>query len=147
MLADPSQERMNTWTCRSLFSEVEQQIEVKAPVAAAFEGLICQLTQINEMPLKLERFPGGAGSAIWAATPAICGVSCRLIKPTLLEIQGPMMMSYPVAGHVQFRLSEVAGGTKVTVRHCAMGLIEDAHREGVSKGWLQILSGIQGDST
>jgi hypothetical protein len=53
-------------------------------------------------------------------------------------------MSYPVVGHVQFRLAEAPGGTKVTLRHRAVGLIEDAHREGVVKGWQQILGGIQG---
>ena len=68
-----------------------------------------------------------------------------MIKPpTLLEIHGPLFMSYPVVGHVQFRLAEIPGGTKLTLRHRAFGLIEDAHRQGVEKGWQQILGGIQG---
>jgi Activator of Hsp90 ATPase homolog 1-like protein len=70
----------------------------------------------------------------------------QVIKPpTLLEIYGPLMMSYPVVGHVQFRLAEVAGGTKLTLRHRAFGLIEEAHRQGIEQGWRQILGGIQGD--
>ena len=64
--------------------------------------------------------------------------------PTLLEIHGPMFMSYPVAGHLQIRLAETPGGTRVTLRHRAFGLIEDAHRQGVVEGWRKILSGIQG---
>ncbi len=125
--------------------EIEQQIEVKAPLAAAFEGLIRQLTSINEMPLKLERFPGGRWFRdLGNDTGHLWGFVQVIKPPTLLEIYGPMMMSYPVAGHLQVRLAEAPGGTKVTLRHRAFGLIEDAHREGLVKGWQQILNSIQG---
>jgi Activator of Hsp90 ATPase homolog 1-like protein len=127
--------------------DIEQQIVVKASVPAAFEGLIRQLGDINAMPLKLERFPGGRWFRDLGDNRGHLWGFVQVIKPpTLLEIQGPMFMSYPVAGHVQFRLSEADNGTKVTVRHRAFGLIEDAHREGVIKGWQQILGGIQGQS-
>jgi hypothetical protein len=56
-------------------------------------------------------------------------------KPTLLEITGPLFMSYPVVSNVQYRLSEVDGGTLIKFHHTALGLIEDQHREGVGKGW------------
>src|SRR4051794_7093591 len=87
--------------------EVEQQIEVKAPVAAAFEGLIRQLSEVNAMPLVLERFPGGRWFRDLGDDAGHLWGFVQVIKPpTLLEIQGPMFMSYPVAGHVQFRLTE-----------------------------------------
>ena len=128
---------------QKLILEVEQQIEVKGSVPAAFEGLIRQLTEINDMPLKLERFPGGRWFRDLGNNAGHLWGFVQVIKPpTLLEIEGPMMMSYPVAGHVQFRLAEVAGGTKVTVRHRAFGLLEEAHREGVKEGWKKILGGI-----
>jgi hypothetical protein len=127
--------------------EIEQQIEVKAPLAAAFEGLIRQLSEVNAMPLKIERFPGGRWFRDLGNGAGHLWGFVQVIKPpTLLEIQGPLFMSYPVAGHVQFRLAESSGGTTVTVRHRAMGLIEDVHREGAGKGWQQILSGIKGSS-
>jgi hypothetical protein len=63
--------------------------------------------------------------------------------PTLLEVTGPLMMSYPVSGHVQFRLTPIAGGTLLTLRHRAFGLIVDDHRENVNKGWAQILKKIK----
>jgi hypothetical protein len=130
-----------------LVLEIEQQIVVKASLPAAFEGLIRQLTTVNAMPLKLERFPGGRWFRdLGENTGHLWGFVQVIKPPTLLEIQGPMFMSYPVAGHVQFRLAEAAGGSKVTVRHRALGLIEDAHREGVVEGWQKILQGIQGDS-
>ena len=128
--------------------EIEQQIVVKASLPAAFEGLVRQLTEVNAMPLKLERYPGGRWFRDLGGNAGHLWGFVQVIKPpTLLEIQGPMFMSYPVAGHVQFRLAEVAGGTRVTVRHRALGLIEDAHREGAVKGWQQILNGIEGASS
>jgi hypothetical protein len=128
--------------------EVEQQIVVKASLTAAFEGLIRRLSSINEMPLSLERFPGGRLFRDLGDNSGHLWGFVQVIKPpTLLEIQGPMFMSYPVAGHVQFRLVEVEDGTKVTVRHRAFGLIEDAHREGAVKGWQHILGGIDGNSS
>jgi hypothetical protein len=127
--------------------EVEQQIVVKAPLASAFEGLIGQLSDVNAMPLRLERFPGGRWFRDLGGNAGHLWGFVQVIKPpTLLEIQGPMFMSYPVAGHVQFRLAEVADGTRVTVRHRAFGLVEEGHRQGVVKGWQQILRGIEGKS-
>jgi hypothetical protein len=128
--------------------EIEQQLVVRASVAAAFEGLLRQLSEVNAMPLTLERYPGGRWFRDLGNNSGHLWGFVQVIKPpTLLEIQGPMFMSYPVAGHVQFRLAESDGGTKVTVRHRAFGLIEQAHREGVVKGWQQILAGIEGKSS
>jgi hypothetical protein len=125
--------------------EIEQQIVVKAPLPAAFEGLVRQLTRVNAMPLQLERFPGGRWFRDLGEDAGHLWGFVQVIKPpTLLEIQGPLFMSYPVAGHVQFRLAEAPGGSRVTVRHRAFGLIEDAHREGAVKGWQTILQGIEG---
>jgi hypothetical protein len=133
---------------RKCVLEIDQEVVVKAAPPAAFEGLVRQLTEVNAMPLKLERFPGGRWFRDLGGDAGHLWGFVQVIKPpALLEIQGPLFMSYPVAGHVQFRLAEVAGGTKVTVRHRAFGLIEDAHREGVVKGWQQILNGIEGASS
>jgi hypothetical protein len=132
---------------QNLVLEIEQQIDVKAPLKAAFEGLLQQLTDRNAVPLKLERFPGGRWFRdLGEGAGHLWGVVQVIKPPTLLEIQGPLFMSYPVAGHVQFRLSEVAGGTRLTLRHRAFGLIEDTHRQGVEKGWQHILGGIPGAS-
>jgi len=129
---------------QKLVLEIDQQIIVKASLSAAFEGLLRQLTEVQEMPLKLERYPGGRWFRDFGDNTGHLWGFVQVIKPpTLLEICGPMFMSYPVAGHVQFRLAEGPDGTKVTVRHRAFGLIEDAHREGVDKGWQQILNGIE----
>jgi len=58
--------------------------------------------------------------------------------PTLLEITGPLFMSYPVSSNVQYRLSEEYGGTVIKFHHAAFGLIQEEHRQGVVTGWTYI---------
>jgi hypothetical protein len=52
-------------------------------------------------------------------------------------------MSYAVVSNVQYRLSQVDGGTLIQFHHKALGVIQDDHREGVSKGWAHMLAGIR----
>jgi hypothetical protein len=54
-----------------------------------------------------------------------------------------MMMSYPVAGFLQYRLVEENGGTKLTLTHQAVGLIKPEHMDGLPKGWSEILDKVQ----
>jgi hypothetical protein len=63
----------------------------------------------------------------------------------LIELSGPMFMSYPAINHLEFKLDQIAGGTKVTLRHRAIGLIDPAHREGVGTGWQHLMDAIKGD--
>ncbi len=60
----------------------------------------------------------------------------QVIKPpTLLEICGPLMMSYPAVNHLQYRFTTQGDGTRLTFLHRGMGLITPEHREGMPKGW------------
>jgi hypothetical protein len=63
----------------------------------------------------------------------------------LLELSGPMFMSYPAINHVEIKLDQVAGGTKVTLRHRSIGFLEEAHRQGIGTGWKNILDSISKD--
>lgn len=126
----------------SLTLNVEQEIHVKAPLETTFEALVEQLGPRSElpdgtpMPMKIEAWPGGrwyrdlgeGNGHFWGHVQAIK-------RPTLLEIYGPLFMSYPVASNVQYRLSEVEGGTLIKFHHTALGLILDEHRKGVTTGW------------
>src|SRR3984893_9266958 len=125
----------------NLTLNVTQEIHVKASLEVTFEALLEQLGPGNEvtngtpMPMKLEAWPGGrwfrdlgeGNGHFWATVQAIK-------RPTLLEFTGPMFMSYPVASNVQYRLSEVDGGTLIKFHHAALGLIQDDHRKGVTGG-------------
>ena len=132
-------------TIEDLMLTVKEEIHVKASITKTFEALLEQLGPANEvpdvgpMPMKLEAWPGGRwyrdlGSEdghFWAHVQAIK-------RPTLLELNGPLFMSYPVSSNLQYRLSEEAGGTLITFRHLALGLIEEEHRKGVVRGWSAI---------
>jgi len=124
---------------------VTQEIHVRASIEATFAALLEQLGPHNDtpdggpMPMKLEPWPGGRwyrdlggeNGHLWGHVQAIK-------RPTLLEFYGPLFMSYPVVSNVQYRLSEVDGGTLIKFHHAAVGLIQDDHRAGVAKGWTHI---------
>jgi hypothetical protein len=121
---------------------ITEEIRVQAPIDVTFATLIEQLGPFNETPegqsmnMKIEAWPGGrwyrdlgdGNGHFWGHVQAIK-------RPTLLEICGPLFMSYPVVSNLQYRLSEVDGGTLIKFHHTALGLIEEQHRQGVSKGW------------
>jgi len=70
----------------------------------------------------------------------------QVIKaPVLLELSGPMFMSYPALNHVEIKLDQIPGGTKVTLRHRAIGLIDETHRKNLSGGWSHFLDNIEKD--
>ena len=96
------------------------------------------------MPMKLEAKPGGRwyrdlgddDGHLWGHVQAIK-------RPTLLEIAGPLFMSYAVVSNLQYRLTEADGGTLVTFTHSAMGLIPEDHRTGLASGWRPLLERIR----
>src|SRR5580704_8429221 len=129
-------------TLENLTLTINQEIHVQAPLDTTFAALLEQLGPGNETPdgksleMKIEPWPGGrwyrdlgeGNGHFWANVKAI-------VRPTLLEFAGPLFASYPFVSNVQYRLSEVEGGTLIAFRHSALGLIEENHRQGVNKGW------------
>src|ERR1700682_5964961 len=129
----------------NLTLNVTQEIHVSAPLDVTFAALLEQLGPENEvmegtpMPMKIEPSPGGrwyrdlgdGNGHFWGHVQAIK-------RPTLLEISGPLFMSYPVVSNVQYRLTEADGGTLIKFQHTALGLIQEDHRKGVSSGWSRI---------
>jgi uncharacterized protein YndB with AHSA1/START domain len=124
---------------------ITQEIHVNAPLETTFAALVEQLTTASEHPdgtpmhMKLELRPGGRwfrdlggdNGHFWATVQAVK-------QPTLIEFTGPLFMSYPVVNNVQYRLSEVPGGTLISFHHSAFGLILDEHKKGVTTGWNHI---------
>lgn len=126
----------------NLTLNIEEEIHVRASLQTTFESLLAQLGPESSTPdgksmqMKLEAWPGGrwyrdigdGNGHFWGNVQAIK-------KPSLLEICGPLFMSYPVISNVQYRLSEVPGGTLIKFHHSALGLIPDNIREGINTGW------------
>ena len=137
-------------TLENLTLTINQEIHVQAPPDVTFAALLEQLGPGNQTPdgkslnMKIEPWPGGrwyrdlgdGNGHFWGHVQAIK-------RPTLLEITGPLFMSYPVISNVQYRLSEVDGGTLIKFHHTALGLIQDEHREGVGKGWGHIHANVR----
>jgi hypothetical protein len=120
---------------------ITQEIQVQALLEVTFAALLEQLGPENEtpeqrMPMKLEAWPGGrwyrdlgeGDGHFWGHVQAIK-------RPNLLEITGPLFMSYAAVNNLQYRLSENAGGTLIKFHHIALGVIPDDHRQGMQKGW------------
>ncbi len=124
---------------------VTEEIRVRASLDATFAALLEQLGPYSEvpesgpMPMKIEAWPGGRWYRdLGDGNGHFWGVVQAIKRPTLLEITGPLFMSYPVVSNVQYRLSEADGGTLIKFHHTALGLIQEDHRTGVSKGWSYI---------
>jgi uncharacterized protein YndB with AHSA1/START domain len=121
---------------------VTEEIHVRASLESTFNALLEQLGPSNAteddkpMPMKIEPWPGGRWYRdLGDGNGHFWGVVQAIKRPTLLEITGPLFMSYPVVSNVQYRLSQVDGGTLIQFRHAAMGLIQEEHRKGVTAGW------------
>ncbi len=130
--------------------EVTKEEKIAAPIEIVFETLLEHLGPLNEtgeaspLPMKLEPWPGGRWYRDLGNNTGHLWGHVQVIKPpTLLEICGPLFMSYPAISHVQYRLTADAGVTRLKFAHRAIGQITPDHREGVSKGWSHILTKVR----
>jgi uncharacterized protein YndB with AHSA1/START domain len=126
-----------------------KEIRVKASLENTFEALLEQMGPENEtpqgkMPMKIEPWPGGRwfrdlggnNGHHWAIVQSIK-------RPELLELWGPLFMSYPAINSLQYRLTKIETGTLITFRHSALGFIPDEVREGITHGWANLWERIQ----
>jgi hypothetical protein len=132
--------------------DVEQQIDIKASPEKAFAAVLHRLGKGNTRPdgesmqLDLEVKPGGRwyrdrGNGIGH----LWGFVQVIKPPTLLELSGPMFMSYPANNHLEVKVEKTSGGSKVILRHRAIGMIDPQHRKGVGTGWKHILESVKKD--
>src|SRR5215831_18463700 len=134
----------------NLSINITQEIHVRASLAATFAALLEEMGPSNQgqpgvpMPMTLEPWPGGrwfrdlgdGNGHLWGHVQAIK-------RPTLLEISGPLMMSFAVASNVQYRLTEAKSGTVITLNHTAFGLFPDGYREPLSQGWRSVFDRVR----
>jgi uncharacterized protein YndB with AHSA1/START domain len=118
----------------------DQQID--APIDIVFAAVLeemgpeQQMMNGQPMPAKVEPWPGGRWFRDLGDNKGHFWGHVQVIKPpTLIEICGPMFMSYPAMNHVQYRLTSEEKGTRLQFVHKAIGLIPQEHREGMDKGW------------
>jgi hypothetical protein len=124
------------------------EAHVRASLETTFATLLEQMGPENEtpqgkMPMKIEPWPGGRwfrdlgdnNGHLWGHVQAIK-------RPTLLEVSGPLFMSYAVANNLQYRLSEEKGGTLIKFHHRALGALPDDLRQGMKEGWGHLIQRI-----
>ncbi len=139
-------------TIDELTLDTTQAVDIKADIGDVFRTILHRFgegftnPQGELLQMTLEQWPGARwfrdrGNGIGHLWGHVQGIK----PPVLLELSGPMFMSYPALNHVELKLEQRPGGTHVDLHHRAIGLIEPAHREGVSTGWKQILDGIARD--
>jgi len=119
-----------------------QEIEIAAGIEISYEAVLEELGPGSEMPdgtpfpMKVEPWPGGRWYRDLGDNAGHFWGHVQVIKPpALLELCGPMFMSYPAISHVQYRLTKAGENTLLKFTHRALGLISAEHREGVTEGW------------
>ena len=95
------------------------------------------------MPMKVELWPGGRWYRDLGNNTGHLWGHIQVIKPpTLLEVTGPLFMSYPAISHVQYRLVADGDKTRLKLTHRAIGLIDPEHAKGVNTGWQEVVDQI-----
>lgn len=140
-------------TLDDLTLDITQSIDIKADIGDVFRSVLHRLgegstnPQGESMQMMLEQWPGGRwfrdrGNGIGHLWGHV-----QVIKPpVLLELSGPMFMSYPALNHIEIKLEQQSGGTRLDLRHRAVGLIDSTHRQNLATGWRHILEGVAQDS-
>lgn len=125
------------------FKIVREQT-IAAPIEIVFQAVLDEMGPESQMmdgkpfPMTLEAWPGGRWYRDLGNNAGHLWGHVQVIKPpTLLEITGPLPMSYPAINHLQYRLTAQpgAGTTVLKFTHQAMGLIVPQHRDGMPEGW------------
>jgi hypothetical protein len=115
---------------------------INAPISIVWESVLeqmgpaCERDEGYPMPMVLEPFPGGRWFRDLGNNTGHLWGHVQVIKPPkLIEIVGPLFMSYAAASHIQYRLTEEGGKTRLVLTHTAIGLIDPEHAKGVHEGW------------
>jgi hypothetical protein len=134
--------------------DIQQTVQVKAAIGDVYRSVLHRFGEGNTNPqgesmqMILEPWPGGRwfrdrGNGIGHLWGHV-----QVIKPpVLLELSGPMFMSYAAINHIEIRLEEISGGTKLSLRHRAIGFIDPNHRANIGTGWGYMLNNIVQDHT
>jgi uncharacterized protein YndB with AHSA1/START domain len=126
--------------------DIRKEIFIAASPETTFAAVLeelgpgSQLPDGKPFPMQIEPWPGGRWYRNLGETGGhkygyLWGHVQVIKAPTLLELTGPMPMSYPAINHVQYRLKAEGNGTRLSFIHRAMGPISREHRDGMPEGW------------
>jgi uncharacterized protein YndB with AHSA1/START domain len=119
-----------------------KEIEIAAPLEITFEAVLKEIGPDGEMPdgkpfpMVIEPWPGGRWYRDLGDNAGHLWGHVQVIKPpSLLEICGPMFMSFPAVNHLQYRLTAEGDGTRLKLTHRGFGHIPQEVLENVGEGW------------
>lgn len=129
---------------------IRNEVGIDAPIDIVFESILAEIGPESQLPdgtpfqFVLEAWPGGRWYRDLGKGAGHFWGHVQVIKPpTLLEICGPLFMSYPAMNFVQYRLAANGNKTSLTLWHRAIGLITPEHKQGVQTGWQHGLKRIE----
>jgi uncharacterized protein YndB with AHSA1/START domain len=130
--------------------KVVKDIEIAAAIEVAFDAILEELGPAGTMPgekpfsMTIEPWPGGRWYRDLGNNTGHLWGHVQVIKPPiLLELCGPMFMSYAATNHLQYRLTAEGNGARLTLTHRSMGQIPEEVRERVGEGWEFMLKKIR----
>jgi len=131
--------------------DLVKQIEIAASIEIVFESLLEELgpeglmpvmgpeglkPESKPFPMVLEAWPGGRWYRDLGNNAGHFWGHVQVIKPpTLLEIFGPLAMSFPAMNHMQYRLTAQGDITRLVLTHRALGMIQEDFRQGAGTVW------------
>jgi uncharacterized protein YndB with AHSA1/START domain len=129
--------------------EITKEQEIAAPIEIVFETLLEHLGPHHEtspetpLPMTLEAWPGGRWYRDLGNNTGHFWGHVQVIKPPkLLEICGPVFMSFPAISHLQCRLTAEGDVTRLQLTHRAIGQLppewRDRGDEGMEQWWSHI---------
>jgi len=118
-------------------------VEIAAPIEITFESVLLEIGPESQMPdgkpfpFKLEPWPGGRWYRDLGDNAGHLWGHVQVIKPPkLLEIIGPMPVSFPATNHVQYRLTPQGdGATQLKLTHRAFGFMPKDFLGDMDEGW------------
>jgi uncharacterized protein YndB with AHSA1/START domain len=145
-----AQSNVKSPSAADLLLQIQDEIEINAPPDVVFQSVLEQIGPAFSMPdgtslkMKLEAWPGGRWYRDLGNNTGHLWGHVQVIKPPkLIELWGPMAMSYAAINHIQYRLTEQGRGTRLNLIHRALGEISPEQRDGMTKGWKQISASIK----
>jgi hypothetical protein len=137
---------------KDLTLDIEQSVVVNGTADEVFKSVLHRFGEGNTTPngeslnLQIEEFAGGRWFRDRGEGVQHLWGHVQVIKPpVLLELSGPLFMSYPALNHIEIKLEPVVEKTRVSLRHRAVGMIEPSQRKGLGQGWQSMLDQVKND--
>lgn len=129
---------------------VRKDTMIAASLEITFQALLEQLGPQGEMPdgrplpMVFEAWPGGRWYRDLGQGAGHFWGHVQVIKPpTLIEICGPLFMSFPSGNHVKYRLTDEGDRTRLQLTHRSFGLIPPDLPPGMDVGWTHVLKRVR----